>query len=140
MLKTKLIIMVLMSLALVLPAFGKTYKSTYPVPCGDVWAAVKDTLGHPENYSITESDDTRMTASYNVKHSVHASITGTVLQRTNHVTLVPNGSACQMQVVSNFSGFEHNDRDDFRKRVDEALAKPKSATPSPAAKPQATAK
>jgi len=31
-----------------------------------------------------------------------------------------------MQVVSNYSGFEHNDREDFKTRVDEALAKPRS--------------
>jgi hypothetical protein len=45
-----------------------------------------------------------------------------------------------MQVVSNYSGFEHNDRDDFKKRVDESLAKLKSATPSEPTTPEAPAK
>jgi hypothetical protein len=41
-----------------------------------------------------------------------------------------------MQVVSNYSGFEHDDKGDFRKRVDESLAKLKAAKPAEPAKPQ----
>ena len=129
-----------MSLALALPAFGKTYKSTYPVPCSELWGAVKDALSNPENYNVVESDDTKMTASYNVKHSAHVNVSGAILQRTNHVTLVPNGTGCEMQVVSNYSGWEHNDRGDFKNRVDESLAKLTAATPSQPAKPEAPAK
>jgi hypothetical protein len=135
--KTRLLFLALMSLALALPAFGKTYKSTYPVPCSEVWGAVKDTLSNPENYAVAESDDTKMTASYNVKHSVHVNVTGAVLQRTNHVTLVSKGKGCEMQVVSNFSGWEHDDKGDFKKRVEEFLAKPKASIPSESAKPAA---
>ena len=57
-----------------------------------------------------------------------------ILPRTNRVTLVPKGAVCEMQVVSNFSGWEHNDQGDFRKRVDESLAKLKTAKPSEPAK------
>ncbi len=135
MMKMRLVVVALISLALVLPAFGKTYKSTYPVPCSEVWGAVKDTLSNPENYSVVESDDTKMTASYNVKHSAHVNVTGAVLQRTNRVTLVSKGTVCEMQVVSNFSGWEHDDKGDFKKRVDESLAKLKAAKPSQPAKP-----
>jgi hypothetical protein len=67
----KFLVITFMSLALALPAFGKTYKSTYPVACSELWGAVKDTLSIPENYTVVESDDTQMTASYNVKHSAH---------------------------------------------------------------------
>ena len=59
MMKTRLVVVALLSLALALPAFGKTYKSTYPVPCSDVWGAVKDTLSNPENYDVVESDDSQ---------------------------------------------------------------------------------
>ncbi len=45
-----------------------------------------------------------------------------------------------MQVVSNYSGWEHNDRSDFKTRVDESLAKLAAATPSQPAKPEAPAK
>jgi hypothetical protein len=139
MMKTRLGVVALMSLALALPAFGKTYKNTYPVPCSEVWGAVKDTLSNAENYSVAESDDARMTASYGVKHAAHVSVTGAILQRTNHVTLVSKGTVCEMQVVSNFSGWEHNDKGDFRKRVDESLARLKGATSSQPAKPDAPA-
>jgi hypothetical protein len=40
-----------------------------------------------------------------------------------------------MQVVSNYSGVEHNDREDFKKRVDEALVKPKDTKPTEPATP-----
>jgi hypothetical protein len=138
--KTRLAVAALISLALVLPAFGRTTKSTYPVPCSEVWGAVKDTLGNADNYSDVASDDSAMTASYHPKHTVHVTVTGAVLQRTNHVTLVSNGTACEMRLVSNYSGFEHNDRDDFKKRVDESLAKLKAATPSQPAKPEPPAR
>ena len=136
MMKLRLVVVALMSLALALPAFGKTYKSTYPVACGDVWAAVKDTLGNPENnYDVLASDDSKMTADYNVKHAAHVNVSGAILQRTNHVTLVPEGAVCEMHVVSNYSGWEHNDRGDFKTRVDESLAKLKAAPPSQVAEP-----
>ncbi len=135
MMKTRLVVVALISLFLALPLFGKTYKSTYSVPCGEVWGAVKDTLSNPENYTVVESDDTSMTTSYHVKHAAHVTVTGAVLQRKNRVTLVSNGPGCEMQVVSNYSGFEHNDRDDFKKRVDESMAKLKAAKPSEPAKP-----
>ena len=133
--KTRFVVIALMSLSLALPMFGKTYKSTYPVPCGEVWSGVKDTLSNPENYTVVESDDTNMTVSYHVKHSARVTVTGAVLQRKNHVTLVSEGPGCEMQVVSNYSGFEHNDRDDFKKRVDDSMAKLKAVKPSEPAKP-----
>jgi|SRR5579872_2934208 len=126
----KFFLIILMLFVLATPLAGKTYKSTYPVPCSDVWSAVKDTLSNPDNYAVAESDDAKMTAAYHVKHSVHVNISGAALQRTNHVTLISKGGVCEMQVVSNFSGWEHNDRDDFKKRVDESLAKLKTAAPT----------
>lgn len=129
--KTRFVIVAFLSFALVPPAFPKTYKNTYPLPCGEVWSAVKDTLSNPDNnYEVMENDDAKMMATYNVKHAAHVTITGAILQRANKVTLVPMGNACEMQVVSNFSGWEHNDKGDFRKRVDEALAKGKNAVPA----------
>jgi hypothetical protein len=53
----------------------------------------------------------------------------------NHVALLPIGSTCEMSVVSMYSGLSHNDQGDFKKRVDEALAKPK-APPSQPGKPE----
>ena len=129
--KTRFLLVILLALAV--PVLAWTYKYTYPIACKDLWPAVKDTLSVPENYIVKTSDDAKMTASYNVKHVIHVTITETVLQRTNKVTLVAKGTGCEMQVVSNYSGVEHNDREDFKKRVDEALVKPKTAKlPEPA--------
>lgn len=146
MMKMRLVVLCGMSLAMVLPAVGKTYKSTYPVACGEVWPAVKATLGDADNYNVVESDDAQMKATYDVKHSAHVNVSGALLQRKNHVTLVPEGATCQMQVVSNYSGWEHDDQGDFKKRVDDELAKMKSAPaiqsapanqPGPAVQPSA---
>ncbi len=118
-----------------LPALGKTHESTYSNPCSELWPAVKDVLSNPESYTVVSSDDAKWTAFYNVKHQVHLSVSGAVAQKTNQVTLVAQGTGCQMQVVSSFSGLAHDDQGDFKKRVDEALAKQGAAKPTEAAKP-----
>jgi len=132
----RFLLVMLLSLIVALPAFGKTYKSTYSESCSDLWPAVKDTLNNPNNYSVTGTDDAKMHADYDPKHAAHVNVSGALLQRKNHVTLVPKGTGCEMQVVSNYSGWEHNDEGDFKSRVDESLLKLKSATkPMEAAKP-----
>ena len=140
MIKTKFAVAVLISLALAFPAFGWTYKTTYKMPCTEMWPAVKDTLSNADNYNVVASDDAKLTASYNVKHSAHVNVSGALLQRTNKVTLVSKGSGCEMQVVSNYSGWEHNDQGDFKKRVEESLAKLKAAKPTEAANSEPPAK
>ena len=117
--KSRLVVAILLTLVLAVLVFGKTYKSTYPVPCSEVWAAVKDTLSNPDNYNVQESDDAPTTASYSEKHAAHFTLTGSIPQRTNKVGLVTIGPGCAMHVVSNFSGWKHNDEGDFKKRVDD---------------------
>jgi len=131
----RVVVMGLVALSFALPVIGKTYKSTYPIACSEIWTAVKETLSNADNYAVAENDDAKMTASYNVKHSVHTNVSGALLQRTNKVTLVAKGTGCEMQIVSNYSGWEHDDKGDFKKRVDEVLAKPKAAKPEEPAKP-----
>ena len=138
--KTRRVVVALIALALALPAFGKTSKNTYPVPCSDMWGAVKDVLGNAENYNVEESNDTLMAATYKVKHAAHVTVSGAVLQRANHVSLVSKGAECEMQVKSNYSGFEHNDSSDFRKRVEESFAKLKGSKPAEPAQPADPAK
>jgi hypothetical protein len=118
-----------------LPAFSKTHKETFPNACSEVWAAVKETLGNPENYTVKLTDEARMTSSYAVKHSAHVTITGALRQRPNTVSLTAKGTGCEMEVESNYSGFEHNDAGDFTKRVTESLAKLKGSPPAAPAKP-----
>ena len=134
------VVVAVLALALALPAFGagnKTYKTTYPVPCSELWGAVKVALGNPDNYKDVQSDEDKMTADYNVKHSIHWSVIGAVNQGKNHVSLVPIGTTCEMSVVSMYSGLSHNDQGDFKKRVDEALTKLQAPMP---AKPETPAK
>jgi hypothetical protein len=121
--------------AFALPTFSGTHKEAYPNVCSEIWAAVKDTLGNPENYTIKIADESRMTASYSVKHSAHVTITGALRQRPNTVSLSSTQTGCQMEVQSNYSGFEHNDAGDFVKRVNESLAKRKGEIAHDGAKP-----
>jgi hypothetical protein len=127
--KTRIVAAALGSLVLALPMLGETYKDTYQVPCSDLWPAVKDALSNPANYTIVKNDDGKMTSTFKVKHQIHVTITETLLQRNNKATLVSKGTSCEMQNVSNYSGVEHDDRGDFKKRVDESLAKLKAEKP-----------
>ncbi len=116
----KFAVIAFLTLIFAVPAFSKAHKDSYPQPCGELWTAVKDTLSNPDNYTVEGTpDDAKMTASYNVKHAVHASISGAVMQRTNQVSLISKGTGCEMQVVSSFSGLAHDDAGDFKKRVEE---------------------
>jgi len=123
----------LVVLLFALPLLGKTYKSTYPIPCSELWPAVKTVLADAQHYEVKATDDAKMHADYEAKHEAHVTVTGVFTQRTNHVTLVAKGTGCEMQ-VSNFSGWEHDDRGDFKKRVDDALVKPKETKPTDAPK------
>jgi hypothetical protein len=118
---------------LALPAFGagkKTYQTNYPVPCSDVWGTVKAALANPSNYKDVVSDEAKMSAEYNVKHSIHWSVAGAINQGKNSVSLVVLPTGCEMNVGSMYSGLSHNDAGDFKKRVDEALKAPKPAEPA----------
>ncbi len=119
-----------------LAALGATHESTYSNSCAELWPAVKDVINNPKNYKVISSDDAKWTAFYDVKHKEHLSISGAVAQKTNQVTLVTQGTGCQMQVVSSFSGLTHDDQGDFVKRVNDALTKQQEASKTPeAAKP-----
>jgi hypothetical protein len=115
-------------------AFGKTHKDDYSVSCTTLWAAVKDTVRNSGKYGIIGIDSTEMTASFNIG----GSWTG---KRINSVVLNAKGdAACEMQVQTAFSGLGNNDYGDFKKRVEESLAKQKAASPAitpAAAKPDA---
>jgi len=126
------VVVAFMWLVIALPALGMTYKTTYPDSCSQMWPAVKDVLSNPNEYDVTKMDDAKMHADYDVKHTAHVNISGALLQRKNHVTLVPKGTGCEMQVVSNYSGWEHNDQGDFKTRVEQSLAKIKAGQPAEA--------
>jgi len=132
----KFAVVIFMTLTLAVPAFSGTHKDAYSQPCSELWTAVKDTLSNPDNHYdvVGTPDDKNMSASYNVKHAVHLSVTGALAQHTNQVALVSKGTGCEMQVVSSYSGLSHDDAGDFKKRVGESLAKV-STKPAEPAKP-----
>jgi hypothetical protein len=119
--KTTFAVLALLSIALTLPVWAESYNSTYPDACNVLWGAVKTALNVQQNYNVKNADETHMSADYQPKHQVHFDVSGVILQRENHVTLLPKGPGCEMHVVSNYSGWGHNDEGDFKKRVDEAL-------------------
>jgi hypothetical protein len=108
------------------PSFAKTHKDMYSVPCTTLWVAVKDTLRNSGKYGIIGIENTEMTASF----GIGGTLTG---KRINSVVLNSKGdSSCEMQVQTAFSGLVNNDAGDFKKRVDESLAKQTPAPPAAA--------
>jgi len=111
------------------PSFAKTHKDMYSMQCSALWPAVKDALRNSGKYGILGIDNTEMTASF----VIGGTLSG---KRINSVVLNAKGDACEMQVQTAYSGLVHNDEGDFKKRVDESLAK----QPSPTAKAESPAK
>ncbi|HEY2118622.1 MAG TPA: hypothetical protein VGH37_05510 [Candidatus Acidoferrum sp.] len=52
----RLTILATLSLTLATPALCNTHKNTYPVPCNEQWAAVKNTLKNSGNYTMIAAD------------------------------------------------------------------------------------
>jgi hypothetical protein len=109
-------------------AIAKTHKDTYTVPRSALWPAVKDTLRNSGKYGIISIVNDEMTAAYNIG----GNLTG---KRTNTVLLNTAGTGCEMQVQTAYSGLVNNDAADFKKRLDESLAKLNAAVPTPAPAP-----
>src|SRR5208283_3070608 len=102
------------------PSFAKTHNEMYPVACSVLWPAVKDTLRNSGKYGIIGIDNTEMTASYNIGGALGG-------KRINSLVLNEKGTGCELQVQTAYSGLIHNDEGDFRKRVEDSLAKLKAA-------------
>ncbi len=105
------------------PAFAKTHKDPFEVPCNTLWSAIKDTLKNSGKYVIVSIDENEMLASYRIG----SMLTST---RINSVSLNPQASGCEMQVQTSYSGWENNDAGDFKKRVEASLTKLKSPPPA----------
>ncbi len=119
----RLFLLVLLLALLPLPSFSKTHKEMYPVSCGVLWPAVKDTIRNSGKYGIVGIDNTEMTASFIIGGTLGG-------KRINSVVLNTKGDGCEMQVQTAYSGAFNNDAGDFKKRVDESLAKLKGAPPA----------
>jgi len=114
------------------PSFCKTHKEQYSVSCGVLWSAVKDTLRNSGKYGILGIDNSEMTASFMIGGTLGG-------KRVNSVVLNAKGDeACEMQIQTAYSGLAHDDAGDFKKRVDESLAKQQAAQPAVPKKPDST--
>ncbi len=120
-----------MLLIAAVPSFSKTHKDVYSVSCGVLWPAVKDTLRNSGKYGILGIDNAEMTASFVIGGTLGG-------KRINSVVLNAKGETCELQVQTAYSGLVHDDAGDFKKRVDESLAKVQkpSQEPAPPAKPE----
>jgi hypothetical protein len=120
------VVVALMLVSVALPAFAKTHKEMYTIPCSDLWPAIKDTLRNSGKYGIISIDNTDMAASFNIG----GTLTG---KRINSVVLNGKESSCEMQVQTAYSGLVNNDEGDFKKRVDASLAQLQKSQPTPPA-------
>ena len=121
----RFVLLILLS-CLAAPAIAKTHKDVFNLPCSAVWPAVKDTLRNSGKYGIISIENTEMTASYNIGGTLGG-------KRTNTVLLNGKENSYEMQIQTAYSGLEHNDAGDFKKRVDESLAKLQGGQSSPSA-------
>ena len=126
-------VVVLFLSVVAVPSFAKTHKDEYSVSCTVLWAAVKDALRNSGKYGIIGIDNTEMTASFNIGGTLAA-------KRVNSVVLNVKPDGCEMQVQTAFSGITNNDAGDFKKRVDESLAKQPPPQPAPPAKTESPSK
>lgn len=125
----KFMLLPMLLLLVASPSFSKSHTDTYPVACTALWPAVKDVLRNSGKYGIIGIDNTEMSSSFNIGGTLGG-------KRINSVVLTPKGNTCEMQVQTAYSGLAHNDYGDFKKRVDEALAKLQAQQPPPAAEPK----
>lgn len=117
-----------------MPALAKTHKDNYNIPCATLWKAVHDVVRNSGKYGIISINAEEMTASYNIG----GNLTG---KRINTVVLNPQGdNGCEMQIQTAYSGLVNNDAGDFKKRVDDSLAKQGVPTGAPAAPASADSK
>jgi hypothetical protein len=124
---TKPYVVVFFLLVFAVPAFGKPDTNVYPVPCSDLWNAVKDTLGNTGSYNVMEKDEDQQTALFVFTGSTRVLVEFVSLNSTE------NGCELLMKVKSGVQKVEYEST--FLKRVGKALDKLKEAKPAKPEKP-----
>ena len=125
----RIVVVALLVLSVATPSFCKTHKEVYSVSCSVLWPAVKDALRNSGKYGILGIDGNEMTASFVIGGTLGG-------KRINSVVLNGKGDSCEMQVQTAYSGLAHNDAGDFKKRVDESLARLQAEQPAVPKKPE----
>ena len=108
-----------------MPLLAETYKQTYPMPCSDLWPAVKATVRNSGYYGIIFLDSNEMIASF----SIGAKGNG-VLRVESAVLNATTPSTCELQVEPLAQSPFSNDGSDFKKRLDISLVQMRSKAPS----------
>lgn len=111
------IIAALLILSLPLPAYARTTKEHFNLPCTAVWAAVTDTLRNSGIFEPITIDAAAMKATYkagdssdNFKNSV-----------TDSASLTPQGDRCELEIDAPSDGLFENDARDLLYRVQRDL-------------------
>ncbi len=94
-----------------IPAFAGTPKA--PLPCSELWPAVKATLGNGKNYIVEAMDSEEMKANFVVK--------GALYPQMNLVQLKDKKKGCDLELRIGFTGAD--DEAAFRSRVRRAFKK-----------------
>jgi len=128
----KCLLMAFLTVVAVVPLLAKVHKDSYPMSCGELWNAVQDTVKNSGYYTPIVLDEAQMTAAFNISGAIHS--------RTISAHLEPQGSSCEMQTQTSFSGLMQNDAGDFKSRVEQSLAKLKASPASTPQKPGAPGK
>lgn len=105
------------------PALAKP-RDIYPVPCIDLWAAVKDSLGNPRDYGILSMND--------VEQKVSFIVIGNLTRYTDKIELTANPGGCAMKATFLQVGADDSDWRQFHHRLVRSLAKLQAAKPKPA--------
>lgn len=96
------------------PLVADSRRDLYPMACGRLWPAVRDTVRNSGYYAVVFLDNTEMIATFAIGSGQSLRIDSAVLN--------PKGDTCEMQVEPLYEGTFTNDGGDFKKRVDRALA------------------
>ena len=112
-----------LALVVAVPALAKP-SDVYPVPCNDLWSAVKDTLNNPGNYGVLSMNDLALKASFTV--------VGNLAPYTDKISLSANGGGCAMQSTFLELGNDNSDWRQFHHRLQKSLAKLQASKPNPA--------
>jgi len=104
------------------PALARP-RGIYPVPCNDLWAAVKDTLENTTNYAIMSMNEGTQKASFFV--------IGDLVTYTDRIALTAREGGCAMKENFVQLGPDNEDWRQFHHRVARSLAKLQAAKPKP---------
>ena len=116
----KFLITSIFMLVVAAPALAKP-RDIYPVPCIDLWAAVKDSLGNPHDYGILSIND--------IEHKASFTVIGNLTRYTDKVELTEKPGGCAMKATFLQVGPDDSDWRQFHNRLVRSLARLQAAKP-----------